>query len=126
MEKCPIETALRYIGKKWTFEIVRDLFFGRKHFNEFLESNPDLSGKVLSERLKELIENGIIEKKVLNSFPISVEYALTKKGRALNKIIYELAVFAITTCTEYNGNRCNNSYITKDLNNLKKVLKIDV
>jgi DNA-binding HxlR family transcriptional regulator len=126
MEKCPIETALRYIGKKWTFEIVRDLFFGRTHFNEFLESNPSLSGKVLSERLKELIENGIIEKKVLNSFPISVEYNLTKKGRALNKVIYELAIFALTTCSEYNGNKCNNSHITKDLDNLKKVLKIDV
>jgi len=60
--KCPIETGLKYLGKKWSFEIIRDMFFGKKRFNEFLASKPKLSSKVLSTRLKELQGNGIIEK----------------------------------------------------------------
>ncbi|WXG39548.1 MAG: helix-turn-helix domain-containing protein [Candidatus Freyarchaeum deiterrae] len=122
--KCPISTALEYIGKKWTFEIVRDLFFGKIHFNEFLESNPNLSGKVLSERLKELRDDGIIEKKVSNTFPVSVEYELTPKGRALNKILYELAVFAMNFCEEFNEAKKDNSSCVLVLDTLKKALNI--
>ncbi len=124
IQKCPIETALEYIGKKWTFEIVRDLFFGKKHFNDFLKSNPDLSGKVLSERLKELGENGIIEKKVSNTFPVSIEYELTPKGRALNRIVYELAVFAMNFCKEFNDDRKDNAFSAQVLETLRKVLNI--
>ena len=98
ISKCPVSTAMDYMGKKWTFEIVRDLFFGKKHFNEFLESNitekGSLSSKVLTDRLYELQEKGIIEKEVKKTFPISTEYRLTKKGKALNKIIYRVDIIS--------------------------------
>jgi DNA-binding HxlR family transcriptional regulator len=123
--KCPIETALNYVGKKWAFEIVRDMFFGKKHFNDFLKSNPDLSGKVLSERLKELRDDGIIEKKVSNTFPVSIEYELTLKGRALNKILFELAVFAVNFCEEFNEGSKDNSFCIQVLEALKKALNVE-
>ncbi len=95
-KSCPIEVALKYVGKKWSIDLIKDLFFGMRHFNEFLEANPKLSAKVLSQRLKELEQNGLIVKKVISVTPLSIEYHLTDKGRALNKVIYELAVFAMT------------------------------
>ena len=53
--KCPVSTAMSYLWKKWTFEILRDLFLGAKHFNEILDSNKKygggLSAKVLTDRL---------------------------------------------------------------------------
>lgn len=87
-----------YVGKKWSIDLIKDMFFGTRHFNQFLEANPKLSSKVLSQRLKELEKNGLIEKKVISVTPLSVEYHLTDKGRALNRVIYELAIFAMTEC----------------------------
>ena len=60
-----------------------------------LEQHPTLSSKVLAERLKELEDEGIIEKKVINSGSTQTEYYLTEKGRRLNKIIFELFDFAL-------------------------------
>ena len=51
---CPIETALKYIGKKWSINIIRDLFMGKRRFRDFLNSSAELSTKMLSQRLKEL------------------------------------------------------------------------
>jgi DNA-binding HxlR family transcriptional regulator len=92
---CPIQTTLDYIWKKWTLVLIRDLFYGRKRFKDFLGANPGLSGKVLSERLKELVKNGLVEKKVVSTDPVLIEYTLTEKGRSLNKVLYEVAMFGV-------------------------------
>jgi len=92
---CPIEITLRFLGKKWSLNILRDLFFGKKRFSEFLKANPQLSTKILSVRLKELEKNGIIEKRIVNKTPVLIEYGLTSKGGALNKILYEMALFSM-------------------------------
>ena len=92
---CPVNRTLDLINKKWSVLIIRDLFFGKKHFKEFKEDKPKLSNKVLSNCLKELEENGIIVKKVLDTKPISTEYYLTEYGKSLNRIIYELAMFTL-------------------------------
>lgn len=123
MSKCPIDTALRYLGNKWTFHIIRDLFFGKKSFNEFLKEE-GLYGGVLSKRLKELRDNGIIEKKVSDTFPVLIEYHLTEKGRALNKVLYELAVFGLSSCPEFEDFSKNSKYFLKGLENLKKSLDL--
>ena len=94
LNRCPIESALDYLRSKWSFEIIRDLFMGTKRFKGFLKNNPNLSSKVLSERLKELCEKGIVKKDIVEEFPVTIEYNLTEKGRKLNKVLYELAVFA--------------------------------
>lgn len=122
MKDCPIENALEYIGRKWSLTIIRDLFFGKKHFKEFLDANPKLSGKVLSQRLKDLETKGLIEKNIVSKSPVKIEYALTKKGRALNGILYEMALFSL--------NECKNEVLHKKSchkeakENLKKALNI--
>jgi len=90
-----IDDTFSYLRKKWNIKIIKGLFCDCKHFKDFLEAHPTLSSKVLSERLKELEHEGIIEKKVVNSTPVQTEYYLTEKGRKLNKIIFELFDFAL-------------------------------
>ena len=97
---CPVETALKHIGKKWAINIVRDLFAGKKRFTDFLDANPNLSTKMLSARLKELERDGIIEKKIISTSPVTIEYALTKRGKRLNRVLYEMSLFSFR---EYSG-----------------------
>lgn len=92
--KCPMELAVELISKKWIIQILRDMFFEKKRFNEFKEGKPNLSNKVLSNCLKELEENGLISR---DSAENNIEYSLTGKGQKLNKVIYELAMFTLTT-----------------------------
>ena len=88
-----IDDTFSYLKKKWNIQIIKGLFCDYKHFKDFLEQHPTLSSKVLAERLKELEEEDIIEKKVVSS--TQTEYYLTEKGLRLNKIIFELFDFAL-------------------------------
>lgn len=119
---CPVDRTLSLISKKWSIQIIRDMFFGKKHFKEFKEDKPNLSNKILSNCLKELEENGLIEKKVLNTSPVTTEYYLTDYGQSMNKIIYELAMFTL-------NNEKDKNYSNETLNGLKETfretLKID-
>ncbi|MDR0900360.1 MAG: helix-turn-helix transcriptional regulator [Methanobrevibacter sp.] len=102
---------MELLNKKWSIQIIRDLFFGKKHFKEFKEGKPDLSNKVLSNCLKELEKNELIEKKIISTTPNSTEYTLTKKGKSLNKVIYELAIFTLEKCDyeEYKTEKTKNN-----------------
>ena len=92
---CPVDRTLNLFNKKWSIQIIRDMFFGKKHFKEFKEDKPNLSNKVLSGCLKDLEENGLIEKKVLITTPVTTEYYLTEYGKSMNRIVYELAMFTL-------------------------------
>lgn len=98
---CPVDITLNLFSKKWSIQIIRDMFFGKKHFKEFKEDKPNLSNKVLSNCLKELEENGLIEKKVFNTTPVTTEYHLTEYGRSMNRIVYELAMFTLNDEKSY-------------------------
>lgn len=91
---CPIELVVKLINKKWVIQIIRDLFFGKTRFSQFKEDKPELSNKVLSNCLKSMENDGIIQR-ISDRYEREVEYILTKKGQALNKIVYELAIFSI-------------------------------
>ena len=119
---CHIDKAVVLFNKKWTIQLIRDMFFGKKQFKEFQEDKPDLSNKVLSQRLKELENNGLVEKKVLNTTPISSEYHLTEYGKKLNRVIYELAVFILdeSDFVEYKDEEVKNQI----KNNFKQALNI--
>lgn len=120
---CPIDKAVQLFNKKWNIQIIRDLFFGKKHFSEFKDDKPDLSNKVLSNCLKDLEANGLIKKKILDSTPSSTEYQLTEKGKSLNKVIYELAIFTLEKCNydDYENENTRN----KIKNTFKATLNID-
>lgn len=91
---CPIQNAVQLFNKKWSILIIRDMFFGKKQFSEFKEGK-DISNKVLSSCLKDLEEKKIIEKRVMDTTPVTTEYHLTEAGKHLNKVLYELASFIL-------------------------------
>ncbi|MDO5851689.1 MAG: helix-turn-helix domain-containing protein [Methanobacteriaceae archaeon] len=96
---CPIDKAVELFKKKWTIQIIRDMFFGKKQFNQFKEDKPNLSNKVLSACLKDMISNGLITKKMIDDDGTKIiEYSLTDLGQSLNKVIYELAIFTLEKC----------------------------
>jgi DNA-binding HxlR family transcriptional regulator len=82
--------ALEVIQGKWRLPIVISLTFGSKRFGEIQREIVDISPKMLSQELKALEENKIIERTVYDSKPVTVEYTLTPLGQSLNKILEEL------------------------------------
>ena len=79
--ECPIKSTLGVLGKKWTMLILRDIGFRRiDRFNRLLESVPGLTPKILSNRLKELEEEGFIECIQYQKTPVIVHWTLTQKG----------------------------------------------
>lgn len=93
---CPIENTLKLLNRKWTIVLIRDMFLGKKHFLEFKENKRNLSNNVLSDTLKSMEINGLIEKKVYKmGNKSSTEYHLTDRGFRLNKVLFELASFGL-------------------------------
>ncbi len=81
---CPrFHRAVELIGKRWTGAIIQILMGGRTRFNAIAGSIPDMSDRMLSERLRELEQEQIISRLVIPDTPVRVEYELTDKGRAL-------------------------------------------
>lgn len=123
LNKCPVDKAVILFSKKWNIQIIRDMFFGRKRFKEFKEGKANLSNKVLSECLKNLENNGLIEKRIINSTPVSTEYYLTERGKSLNRVIYELAVFTLEDCK--NEEYANENTRIRIKQNFKETLQIN-
>ena len=86
--------AVELVGKRWTGAILFVLLDGPTRFSEFKRLVPDLSDRLLSERMKELEAEGIVERRVIDQMPIRVEYGLTRKGRALEPAVRSLKVWA--------------------------------
>lgn len=79
--------AVEILGKRWTGLIIRVLIDGPLRFNELGARLEVVSDRMLSERLKELEQEGMIERRVLPETPVRVEYRLTEKGLALEPVI---------------------------------------
>lgn len=77
------EEAYQIIGKKWMCLIIHYLLNEPKRFSEINSLIPNLSKRVLTERMKELEDCGIILRRVITNRPVRSEYSLTKKGHAL-------------------------------------------
>jgi DNA-binding HxlR family transcriptional regulator len=86
--------AIELVGKRWSGAILLVLLGGPLNFSGIRELVPDLSDRLLSERLKELEAEGIVERRVLDTSPPRVEYAVTPKGRALEPAIRALKSWA--------------------------------
>ncbi len=85
--------AVELVGKRWTGAILLVLLQGPLRFSEVRELVPDISDRLLSERLKELEAEGIVERRVSDHGPVRVEYALTDKGRALLPLLEDMRRF---------------------------------
>lgn len=85
---CPkYESAIEILGKKWTALIIRVLLGGPKRFKDIKEQIPDMSDKILTERMKELESYGIILRNVYPETPVRVEYELSPMGKDLETVI---------------------------------------
>lgn len=86
--ECPAERTITLIGNKWTLLIIRDLLIADRplRYNELAKSLKKISSKILSNKLRNMVNYGIIEKHIIDDSPIKVEYSLTEKGRELSKI----------------------------------------
>ncbi len=82
--------AVELVGKRWTGAILLVLMDGPLRFSEIGQLVPALSDRLLSERLKELEAEDIVERRVHDDSPVRVEYALTDKGRALEPALRAL------------------------------------
>jgi len=89
-QACPIARTLDIVGDRWTLLIVRDLFIGKTRFNQFLDSSPGMPPKVLSVRLKKLLEHGFIERQVYSEHPLRAEYHLTETGLSFRPVLHAL------------------------------------
>lgn len=92
---CPrFENAFELLGKRWTGLIIRTLLSGRNRFSDIEEAIPNMSSRMLTERLKELDKEGIIVRKVYPETPVRIEYELTEKGLELKNVMDEIQKWA--------------------------------
>jgi DNA-binding HxlR family transcriptional regulator len=88
------QRAIELVGRRWTGEIVRALLAGKTRFSEFTATIPGLSDRLLSERLKDLETEGIVQRCVSPDTPVRVDYRLTDKGEALGDVVDAVSAWA--------------------------------
>jgi DNA-binding HxlR family transcriptional regulator len=87
---CPrFEKAMTILSQRWTGMIIYQLLSGPQRFCT-IESSVGVSGRVLSERLKDLESEGIVRREVHPETPVRIEYSLTEKGKALEPLMKEI------------------------------------
>ena len=87
MPACPVATTVALIGSKWKLLILRNLMARPWRFNELKKDLNGVSQKVLTAQLREMEENGLVERKAYPEVPPRVEYSLTPLGRSLKPIM---------------------------------------
>lgn len=103
--KCPVFNVADIVGKKWTIVILQEVSLnGEKGFNYIFKRIGKITPKILSRRLKDFEEHGLIKKEVIaNEMPVRTKYVLTKKGVELNNIINGMKQW----CTKYDTSLCD-------------------
>ncbi|MEO6325910.1 MAG: winged helix-turn-helix transcriptional regulator [Thermoanaerobaculia bacterium] len=86
--------GIELIGRRWTGAIVFVLLRSRCRYATLRAAIPDITDRMLSERLQELEQEGIVDRTVVPETPVRVEYTLTKKGKALAAAIDAMAAWA--------------------------------
>jgi DNA-binding HxlR family transcriptional regulator len=92
---CPaIQRAFEILGKKWVSLILHTLLDGQLFYRDLQRAVPRLSDRVLSQRMKELETEGLVERIVSVGSPIRVSYRLTPRGAALRPVLEGIAIWA--------------------------------
>ena len=87
LPQCPVATAVSVIGNKWKLLILRNLLTGPTRFTDLLNGIERISKKVLTENLRSLEDDGIINRKTYaDEIPVKVEYSLSEMGETLKPI----------------------------------------
>jgi DNA-binding HxlR family transcriptional regulator len=111
-EYCPTVDATQMLTKRWTVLLVKKLLDGPQRFSE-MEGSLLISGRILSERLRELEIEELIKRNVYPDIPVRVEYELTDKGRAMKPIIQEIEKWALAWVKQ--RPECNHAICTEEL-----------
>lgn len=90
---CPVTTALALIGGRWKSIILYHLSDHTRRFGEIAARMPSISRKVLSEQLKELEADGLINRQEFKEIPPRVEYSLTELGKSVRPILKDMATW---------------------------------
>ena len=88
------QRAIELIGRRWTGALIRALLAGTLRFNQLLDGIPGISDRLLSERLRELVDEGLAERLVDPGPPVRVAFQLTARGRALAPVVEAVDVWA--------------------------------
>ena len=90
---CPVTRAVSVLDGKWTLLVVRDLLGGSKRFGELRTSLTGISPKTLTDRLRDLESEGVVNRTMYAEIPPRVEYELTDLGRSLAPVMDALSAF---------------------------------
>lgn len=87
---CPVATTVGLIGNKWKLLILRDVLIGPKRTSELLKSLEGISQKVLTENLRAMEEDGLLNRMAFPEVPPRVEYSLSDLGESMRPIFKQL------------------------------------
>ncbi|MYR23547.1 helix-turn-helix domain-containing protein [Streptomyces sp. SID6137] len=90
--ECPLSTTAQHVGECWTLLLLHDAFDGYTRFDQF-QRNLNISTSMLTARLKTLVEDGLLERRLYQDKPPRYEYVLTERGRSLRPVIVALAAW---------------------------------
>ena len=92
---CPrFHQAVELIGRRWTGALLQTLMHGRRRYSDLKGAVPEISDRMLSERLRELEAEGIVRRIVTPDTPVRVEYELTEKGSELREPLRAISAWA--------------------------------
>ncbi len=101
MKRNPVNNTFNLIGRAFTVMILYTMMNSKNiRFNRLLESIDGIGPKTFSKRLREMEQNGLIQRKIYHERPIRIEYSLTEKGMATKPILQEMAAFSIKYCAK--------------------------
>lgn len=101
LPECPVATTVQLIGNKWKLLIIRNLIYnGTQRFGDFIKTIPAISKKVLTDNLRTLEADGLIEREVFAEVPPRVEYSLSDLGKSLKPVLDAMFDWG----TEYKSN----------------------
>lgn len=87
LPECPVATCVQLIGNKWKLLIIRNLLAGPQRFTELKRTIPGISQKVLTDNLRALEEDGLVDREVFAEVPPRVVYSLSELGNTLRPIL---------------------------------------
>jgi DNA-binding HxlR family transcriptional regulator len=91
--ECHVETAIAVIGGKWKPWILWHLYDGVRRYGELRRLTPGITGKMLTQHLRELENDGVVERKIYSQKVPKVEYSFTKYGETLRPALKELCIW---------------------------------
>jgi len=93
--RCPVSCTLDVLGDRWSLLVVRDVMRGKRRFAEFLDSPEGIPTNILSDRLKRLLQAGVVAASRYSDHPPRMEYNLTPKGEELRPIMRAMVEWGV-------------------------------